>query len=155
MSPITAAISRLSSGLPVGRAGRLFSKRPVSLRSSGLDPFGAVLEIRTFVTTYEVQRNEVLPLLSDRRERLISSSPYRGPNPVAPAGSQSTRDSYAVSPIRGAQRPGVKCVSSKSSRFGQAVVQLEIVALNSLIKPRGPETGRDRAWCGTQCGSLR
>src|SRR5258707_7460026 len=72
-----AAISHLSSGLPIGRAGLLFSERPVSLRSSGLHPFGTVLEIRTSGVTYELQQKYVLPLLSGRRERLISNSPLR------------------------------------------------------------------------------
>ena len=88
LSPVTAGISHLSFGLPIGRAGLLFSERPVSLRNSGLHPFGTVLEIRTFEATYELQRKEVLPLLSDTRERLISNSPSRGSNPPAPA-SQS------------------------------------------------------------------
>jgi len=57
---------------PDNVADRLFSGRPVSLRSSGLHPFGTVLEIRMFGVTYKVQRKEVLPLLSDWRERLIS-----------------------------------------------------------------------------------
>jgi len=68
----------LSSRLPIGKASLLFSEGPVSLRSSGLHPFGTVLEIRTFGATYGLQRKEVLPLLSDRRGRLISNSPYRG-----------------------------------------------------------------------------
>ena len=76
IKPVTAAISHLSFGLPIGRVGLLFSERSVSLRSSGLHPFGTVLEIRTFGVTYELQRKEVLPLLSGRRERPISNSPY-------------------------------------------------------------------------------
>ena len=75
LSSVTAAISHLSPGLPLGRAGLLFSKRPVSLRSSGLYPFGTLLEIRTFGVTYKLQRKEVPPLLSDNRERPISNSP--------------------------------------------------------------------------------
>ena len=52
LSPVTAAISHLSSGVPIGRAGLLFSERPVSLRSSGLRPFGTVLEFQMFRVTY-------------------------------------------------------------------------------------------------------
>jgi hypothetical protein len=46
--PVAAAISHLSSGLTIGRAGSFFSERPISLRSSGLCGFGTVLEIRMF-----------------------------------------------------------------------------------------------------------
>jgi hypothetical protein len=84
-SPVTAAISHLSSGLLIGRVGLLFSERPVSLRSSGLHRFGTILEIRTFRITYDFRRKEVLRLLSDRRECPISNSPSRGSNPPTPA----------------------------------------------------------------------
>jgi hypothetical protein len=71
LSPVIAAISHLGAGLPTGRAGRFFSERPNSLRSSGPHPFSTFLEIRTFGAAYELQRKKVLPLLSDRRERLM------------------------------------------------------------------------------------
>jgi hypothetical protein len=76
LSPVVAAISHLSMGLKIGRAGSMFSERPVSLRSSGLRNFGTVLEILTFRRTYEFQRKVVLRLPSDRRERPISNSPF-------------------------------------------------------------------------------
>ena len=85
LSPVAVAISRLRFGLPIGRAGLLFSERPVSLRSSGPRRFGTVLEIRTFRVAYEPQRKEVLRLLSDGRGRPISNSPSRGLNPATPA----------------------------------------------------------------------
>jgi hypothetical protein len=75
LSPVTVAISRLIFGLPIARAGLLFSERPVSLRSSGLRRFGTVFEIRTFRDAYEPSRKEVLRILSDRRGRPISSPP--------------------------------------------------------------------------------
>ena len=71
LSPITAAISHLNSGLLLGRARSLFSERPISLRSSGLRTFGTVLEIPTFRRTCEFRGKEVLRLLSDGREHPI------------------------------------------------------------------------------------
>jgi hypothetical protein len=73
LARVTVAISRLRFGLPIGSAGLLFSDRPASLRSSGLDRFGTVLEIRTFRVAYELWRKEVWRLLSDGRERPISN----------------------------------------------------------------------------------
>jgi hypothetical protein len=84
LSPVTVPVSRLSYGPPIGRVGLLFSERPVSLRSSGLRRFDTVLEIPTFRVSYELQRKGVLRVLSNRRERPISNSPYRGSNPPAP-----------------------------------------------------------------------
>jgi hypothetical protein len=52
ISPILAAISDLSSGLLMGRAGAFFSEWLISLRSSGLRQFGTVLEIRMFRDAY-------------------------------------------------------------------------------------------------------
>jgi hypothetical protein len=75
LSPITAVIPQLSSVLSIGKAGLLFSERPVSLRSSGLHPLGTVFEIRTFRATCKLQRKVVFPLLSDRLELLIFNSP--------------------------------------------------------------------------------
>ena len=48
LSPITAAISNSSFGLPRTEMVLLFSKRAVSLRTSGLHPFGTDREIRLF-----------------------------------------------------------------------------------------------------------
>ena len=101
ISPVTAAISHLSSGLLIGRVGLLFSERPVSLRSSGLHRFGTVLEIRTSRITYDFQRKEVLRLLSDRRECRISNSPSRGSNPPAPANHSSVRVSFPTKARKG------------------------------------------------------
>jgi len=50
--PVGVAVSNLSSGLPPGRIGPLFSERPVSLRTSGLHPDSTVLGIRSFRATY-------------------------------------------------------------------------------------------------------
>jgi hypothetical protein len=72
LSPTEAVISHLGLALPIGSAGLLFSKRLVFLRSSGLYPLDTVLEIGTLGETCKLQRNEVLPLLSHRRERLVS-----------------------------------------------------------------------------------
>jgi hypothetical protein len=63
LSPIAAAISHSTSGLLLGRARSLFSKRPIYLRSSGLRGFGTVLEIPTFRRAYQCPRKEVLRLL--------------------------------------------------------------------------------------------
>ena len=52
LSPITAAISNLSSGLPIGRTALFFSQRPLSLRTSGLRAFDTVLEVRSSRVTY-------------------------------------------------------------------------------------------------------
>jgi hypothetical protein len=65
---------------------------PVSLRSSGPRKFSTVLELPTFRRTYLFQRKEVLRPLSDRRERLISNSPYRGSNPPPQPGILSFRE---------------------------------------------------------------
>ena len=94
LSPVAAAISHLSSGLLIGRDGSFFSEWPIYLRSSGLCGFGTVLEIRTFREAYEFYGNEVLQLLSDRREHPISNSPYRGSNPGAPAIHSRLRPSF-------------------------------------------------------------
>jgi hypothetical protein len=72
-SPISVAISNLSSGLRTGRTVLLFSKKPVSLRTSVLYPFGTVLEIQSFRVTYELQLKEVRPSLSDGREPPVGS----------------------------------------------------------------------------------
>jgi hypothetical protein len=48
ISPVYVAISNLSSELPTGGIGLFFSERPISLRTSGLHPFGTVLKIRSF-----------------------------------------------------------------------------------------------------------
>src|SRR5882672_6452426 len=50
--PVAVAVSNLSSGLPPGRNGPLFSERPVSLRTSGLHLDSTVLGIRSFRATY-------------------------------------------------------------------------------------------------------
>jgi hypothetical protein len=47
-SSVFAAISNLSSELPTGEIVLFFSKKPISLRTSGLHPFGTVLKIRSF-----------------------------------------------------------------------------------------------------------
>jgi hypothetical protein len=72
LSPVAVAFSNSSSGLTTGTTALLFSEAPVSLRTSVLRPFDTVLEIRSFRVTYELQRKEVRPLLSDRREPPIS-----------------------------------------------------------------------------------
>jgi hypothetical protein len=79
----------LSSVLLTGRTALLFSERPVSLRTSGLDPFATVLKIRLFRATYEPQRKVVWPFLSDRQEPPISkvSSP---PAPARHSGAPET-----------------------------------------------------------------
>src|SRR3979411_1281621 len=48
LSPVVLAISNSSSGLPTGKVALFFSEMPVSLRTSGLHPFGTVLKIRSF-----------------------------------------------------------------------------------------------------------
>src|SRR3981081_2033310 len=48
LSPVVLAISNSSSGLPPGKVALFFSEMPVSLRTSGLHPFGTVLKIRSF-----------------------------------------------------------------------------------------------------------
>jgi hypothetical protein len=68
LSPVAVAISNSSSGLRTRTNALLFSETPVSLRTSGLRPFGTVLEIRSLRVTYELQRKEARPFLSDRRE---------------------------------------------------------------------------------------
>jgi hypothetical protein len=68
LSPVIVAISRLRFGLPIGGTGLLFSERPVSLPSSGLHRFDTVFENRTFRVAYELQRKEVLRLLSDKQD---------------------------------------------------------------------------------------
>jgi len=67
------------SGLPIGITALLFSETPVSLQTSVLRPFDTVFEIRSFRVTYELHRKEVLPLLSDRRERRISIIGFQFP----------------------------------------------------------------------------
>ena len=96
----------------------MFSERPVSLRSSGLHPFGTVLEIRTFGATYEFQRKEVLPLLSDRRERLISILPFRRSNPPASARHSCVRSGFPGDARRGGKFGlFVHSISSLDSRL--------------------------------------
>jgi hypothetical protein len=68
LGPIALAVSNLNSGLPTGRISLLFSEGPISLRTSGLRPFGTVLEIRSFRVACGDQRKEVWLFLSDRRE---------------------------------------------------------------------------------------
>jgi hypothetical protein len=58
-SPEAVAISNLSSRLSTGRTGVLFSEAPISLRTSGLHPFGTVLEIRSCRVTYEPRRKVI------------------------------------------------------------------------------------------------
>jgi hypothetical protein len=72
LSPVAVGISDSRSGLPTRTNALLFSETPVFLRTSGLRPFGTVLETRSFRVTYKLQRKWVLPLSSDRRERPIS-----------------------------------------------------------------------------------
>jgi hypothetical protein len=71
---VTVAISNLSSGLPTRPNALLFSETPVSLRTSGLRPVGTVLEIRSFRVTWELQRKEVRPFLSDRQKAAKSNA---------------------------------------------------------------------------------
>jgi hypothetical protein len=71
-SPVVEAVSNSNSGLPTGPTALLFSETPVSLRTSVLLPFDMVLEIRSFRVTCELQRKEVRPLRSDKREPPIS-----------------------------------------------------------------------------------
>jgi hypothetical protein len=52
LSPVAVAISNSSSGLPTGINAPLFSERPISLRTSGLQVRGTVLENRMFRATY-------------------------------------------------------------------------------------------------------
>jgi hypothetical protein len=68
INPVAVAISNSSSRTP-DRAGPPYYP---PLRTSGLHPFGTVLKIRSFRVTYEPLRNEVLPILSGRREPPIS-----------------------------------------------------------------------------------
>ena len=65
-------ISDLSSGLRTGRNVLLFSERPVFLRTSGLNPFSAVLEMRLFRVAYELRGMGFGKYFSDRREPPIS-----------------------------------------------------------------------------------
>ena len=63
-------------------------------------------KIGTFRVTYELQRKEVLRLLSDRREQPISNSPYSGSNPSAPANQSKnwrlcSHKSHKLPPIAG------------------------------------------------------
>src|SRR5260221_887596 len=73
-SPISKAISNLSSELLAGEAPNLFSERPVSLRTSGLRKFSTVLKIRLFRAAYGLQRKEVGEYLLNRREPPISKT---------------------------------------------------------------------------------
>jgi hypothetical protein len=110
-SPVIAAIYHLSSGLPIGKAGLVFSEMPVSLRSSRLHLFGTVLEIRTFGPTYELQRKEVLPVLLDRRGRLNSNSPCRGSNYPASARQFQRRGKFPSSRQKGPPMTGFRSLA--------------------------------------------
>jgi hypothetical protein len=67
-SPVAVAVSNSSSGLSTVTTALLFSETAVSLRTSALRSFDTVLEFRSFRVTCKLQREEVRPLLSDRRE---------------------------------------------------------------------------------------
>ena len=64
--------------------------------SEALDSIHSVRfsKFRTSEVTYELQRKEVLPLLSDRLELLISNSPSRGSNPPASARHSCVRPGF-------------------------------------------------------------
>jgi hypothetical protein len=110
--PSNSSDSHSSFGLPIGRAGLLFSERPVSLRSSGLPPLRTVLKIRTFEATYDASGMRFCRFPLDRRGHLISNSSCRGSNPTASASHSCVRPGFPRDARMG-QNPGFSRI-----RFG-------------------------------------
>jgi hypothetical protein len=118
-SPTIEAISRLSFGFPIGRAGSIFSERPVSLQSSGLHRFSTVLQNSNTSSWLWTSSEGGFHTSLGRREHPISNLPSGGSIPPAPARHCDVRSGSPRNARTGRKsRLFAHLISSPDSQFG-------------------------------------